>query len=205
LVGSGPIFVVLVEWAWPGGARPTPTTFFAMLVGFAGVAWLAAPWQNAGEAAFDPAGVIAILLACVSWAIGSIFGRHVREPAPPFLAAAAQMLGGGVALAAVAVVRGEFSSWALARTTPGAWAAFAYLVFVGSLAGYCAFVWLVKHSTAARTATFAYVNPVVAVFLGWLLLDEHITARTLAASAVILAAVVIVTLAKTKTLPARKA
>jgi drug/metabolite transporter (DMT)-like permease len=196
IIGAGPIFVVLVEWAWPGGQRPSLLTFFAMLLGFAGVAWLAAPWENSGSGSTDPAGLAAILLACVFWAIGSIYGRHVRDPAPPFVAAAAQMLAGSVSLALVAVMRGEFTAWNLSDTTPGSWLAFAYLVLVGSLAGYSAFVWLVKHSTAARTATYAYVNPVVAVFLGWLLLDETVDARTLAASAVILSAVAMVTLGK---------
>ncbi len=200
IIGSGPVFVVLVEWAWPGGARPSPLTFLAMLLGFAGVAWLAAPWEAAvaGANAPHPAGVIAILCACLSWAVGSIYGRHVRDPAPPFTAAAAQMLAGSIALGAVALARGEFSAWDPAAVAPRAWAAFAYLVLVGSLAGYCSFVWLVKHTTAARVATYAYVNPVVAVFLGWLLLDEPVGARTLAASAVILSAVAMVTLAKNK-------
>jgi drug/metabolite transporter (DMT)-like permease len=198
LIGSGPLFVVLVEWAWPGGARPGALTATGMLLGFGGVAWLAAPWETAGADALAPAGVAAILVACVSWAIGSIHGRHVREPAPPFTAAAAQMLAGSVSLALVALVRGEFFAWDLAATTARSWTAFAYLVVVGSLAGYSAFVWLVKHATPARTATYAYVNPVVAVFLGWLLLGEPVGPRTLAASAVILAAVVIVTLAKTR-------
>jgi drug/metabolite transporter (DMT)-like permease len=198
LIGSGPVFVVLVEWAWPGGARPSPLTAFATALGFAGVAWLAAPWENTGAGALHLAGVVAILCACLSWAFGSIYGRHVRDPAPPFVGAAAQMLAGSVALALVAGLRGEFAAWDLAATSPRSWAAFAYLVLLGSLAGYSAFVWLVKHSTAARTATFAYVNPVVAVFLGWLVLDEPVTLRTLAASAVILAAVLLITLAKTR-------
>jgi drug/metabolite transporter (DMT)-like permease len=197
LIGSGPVFVVLVEWAWPGGTRPSLLTFSAMLLGFAGVAWLAAPWENHGPGTLDPAGVTAILCACVFWALGAIYGRHVREPAPPFVAAAAQMLAGSVALAMVAALRGEFGAWDLAATSGRSWGAFAYLVLVGSLAGYSSFVWLMKHSTAARTATYAYVNPLVAVFLGWLLLDEIITQRVLAASAVILAAVAMISLAKT--------
>jgi drug/metabolite transporter (DMT)-like permease len=196
LIGSGPLFVVLVEWAWPGGSRPRPLTAIGMLLGFAGVAWLAAPWQNAGAESLPPAGVAAILIACVSWAIGAIYGRHVHEPAPPFTAAAAQMLAGSVSLALVALVRGEFAGWDIASTTVRSWTAFAYLVLVGSLAGYSAFVWLVKHASPAQTATYAYVNPVVAVFLGWLLLGEPVGPRTLAASAVILGAVVIVTLGK---------
>ena len=200
LIGSGPVFVVLVEWAWPGGARPSALTSFAMLLGFAGVAWLAAPWEAGDQAhALHPAGVAAVLVACLSWAVGSIYGRHARDPAPPFTSAAAQMLAGSVLLAATALARGEFVAWSPGATTPQAWAAFAYLVLVGSLAGYSSFVWLVKHTTAARAATYAYVNPVVAVFLGWLLLDEPVTARTIAASAVILGAVAMVTLTKSRT------
>lgn len=203
LIGSGPVFVVLMEWAWPGGTRPAPLTFFAMLLGFAGVAWLAAPWETTGAGALDPAGVAGILFACVSWAVGAIYGRHVRDPAPPFVAAAAQMLAGSAVLALVAGVRGDFAAWDLAATEPRAWGAFVYLIFAGSLAGYSSFVWLVKHTTPARAATYAYVNPVVAVFLGWLLLDEPISARTLVASAVILTAVALVGLAKSR--PAKAA
>ncbi len=193
IIGAGPLFVVLVEWAWRGGARPSALTAGAMLLGFAGVAWLAAPWDDTGPERLHLAGVVVIVIACLSWAVGSIYGRHVREPAPPFTAAAAQMLAGGAWLALVAAGRGEFAAWDFAAISGESWAAFFYLIFAGSLAGYSAFVWLMKHASAARTATFAYVNPVVAVFLGWLLLDEAITARTLSASAIILGAVVIIT------------
>lgn len=196
LIGSGPIFIVLAAWAWPGGARPGVSTFCAMLLGFAGVAWLAAPWQDTGPVALDPAGSAAIVIACISWAVGAIHGRHVTKPAPPFVAAAAQMLGGSVALALVAFARGEFAAWDPAATSARSWLAFAYLVLVGSLAGYSAFVWLMKHSTPARTATYAYVNPLVAVFLGWLLLDEQVGPRTFIAAAAILTAVAWVSLAK---------
>ncbi len=194
LIGSGPLFVVLTQWAWPGGERPSSVTLVAMLLGFGGVAWLSAPWANPGAGRLDLASVVAVLVACVSWAIGSIYGRHVRDPAPPFTAAAAQMFAGGVWLALVAAVRGEFAAWDTSAISTRSWVAFFYLVFAGSLAGYSAFVWLMKHASAARTSTFAYVNPIVAVLLGWLLLDEPITARTLGASAVILGAVVIITL-----------
>jgi len=198
IVGSGPLFVVLVEWAWRGGRRPSGVTAGAMLLGFAGVAWLAAPWDNTGPERLHLSGILVIVISCLSWAIGSIYGRHVREPAPPFTAAAAQMLAGGAWLALVAAGRGEFAAWDSSAISTRSWAAFFYLIFAGSLAGYSAFVWLMKHASAARTATFAYVNPVVAVFLGWLLLDEAITARILAASATILCAVVIITWPRTR-------
>lgn len=198
IIGSGPLFVVLAEWAWPGGRRPTALTLIAMGLGFVGVALLAAPWDDSVTDTLPVGGVLAIVVACVSWAIGSIYGRHVTYPAAPFTAAAAQMLAGGGLLALVAAMRGEFSEWDFAATHARSWWAFVYLIFAGSLAGYSAFVWLTRHSTAARTATFAYVNPVVAVLLGWLLLDESINARTLSASVLILGAVIVISWPRTR-------
>lgn len=199
LIGIGPLFIVLTEWAWPGGSRPTLVTMAALLLGFAGVTWLAAPWQNHAGGGLNPGGVLAILGACIFWAIGSIYSRHAKHGADPFVAAALQMLGGGAALAVVASFHGDFRQFDLAAITTRGWGAFAYLVGVGSLVGFSTFVWLMKHSTPARVATYAYVNPVVAVFLGWLILHEPITARTLVASAIIVAAVAIITTEKSRT------
>jgi drug/metabolite transporter (DMT)-like permease len=192
IIGASPLFIVLADWAWPGGRRPGAVTLGAMLLGFAGVAWLAAPWQHAAPDHLNSAGVAVILLSCVSWSVGAIFGRHVRDPAPPFVAAAAQMLAGSGWLALAAWAHGDIAAWHTTTITTRSWLAFAYLVIAGCLGGYTAFVWLLKHATPARTATYAYVNPVVAVFLGWLLLAEPVNARTLSASVIILAAVVII-------------
>ena len=198
LIGVGPLFIVLTEWAWPGGTRPTAITMTALLLGFAGVAWLAAPWETRAAGGLNPAGVIAILAACVFWALGSIYSRHAKHGADPFLASSLQMLGGGTALSIVALFHGDFQKLDLAAITPRGWLAFTYLVSIGSLVGFSTFVWLMKHSTPARVATYAYVNPVVAVFLGWLILDEPITTRTLVASAIIVAAVAIITTEKSR-------
>ena len=198
LVGIGPLFIVLTEWAWPGGTRPTMITMAALLLGFAGVTWLAAPWENRAGGGLNPAGVVAILGACFFWGIGSIYSRHARHGADPFLAASLQMLGGGAALAVVALFHGDFGQLDVGHITPRAWVAFGYLVSIGSLVGFSTFVWLMKHSTPARVATYAYVNPVVAVFLGWLILGEPITPRTLVASAIIVAAVAIITTQKAR-------
>lgn len=202
LIGVSPLFIVLTEWAWPGGTRPTAITAAALLLGFVGVAWLAAPWENAASGRLHPGGVIAILAACIFWALGSIYSRHAKHGADPFLASSLQMLGGGGALLLAAGLHGDFGQLDLPGITPRAWFAFGYLVAIGSLVGFSTFVWLMKHSTPARVATYAYVNPVVAVFLGWLILDEPITPRTLVASAIIVAAVAIITTQKTR--PAKR-
>lgn len=200
IIGVQPLFFVLTEWAWRGGIRPTATITVSLIVGFAGVAWLAAPWEDTQAGGLHIPGVMAILAACVFWAFGSIYSRHAKHGAEPLLAASLQMLCGGAALTLAGLLRGEFSTVNLVAISDRSWTAFAYLVVFGSLVGFSTFVWLMKHSTPARVSTYAYVNPVVAVLLGWWILQEPITSRTLVASIMIVAAVVIVTSEKNKSI-----
>lgn len=202
LIGGGPLFIVLTEWAWPGGTRPTLITAGALLVGFAGVTWLAAPWENSTAGGLHVPGVIALLLACIFWAIGSIYSRHAKHGADPLLASSLQMLTGGATLLIAAALHGDFSRLELAVISSRSWTAFGYLIFVGSLIGFSTFVWLMKNCAPAQVATYAYVNPVVAVLLGSLFLNEPIAARTLVAAAIIVAAVAIIIADKNRT-PAR--
>ncbi len=196
LIGVGPLFIVLTEWAWPGGTRPTAITAGALLLGFIGVVWLAAPWENPTHGGLHVPGVVAILFACVFWALGSIYSRHAKHGADPLLASSLQMLGGGGALLVTAVLHGDFARLQFGHISARSWGAFAYLVLIGSLVGFSTFVWLMKNCPPARVSTYAYVNPIVAVFLGWLLLGEPITPRTLIAAAIIVAAVAIITVQK---------
>jgi drug/metabolite transporter (DMT)-like permease len=198
VIGIGPLFIVLTEWAWPGGLRPTAITLTALLLGFAGVTWLAAPWDQGTGGGLHLGGVAAILLGCVSWSIGSIYSRHAKHGAEPFLASSLQMIGGGGALLVLALLHGDLTRLDLAAIAPRAWGAFAYLIGAGSLIGFSTFVWLMKHSTPARVATYAYVNPIVAVILGWLILAEPITSRTVVASLLIIAAVALITTEKSR-------
>ncbi|HTT56694.1 MAG TPA: EamA family transporter [Opitutaceae bacterium] len=198
VVGLQPLMMVLTEWAWPGGHRPTRATIAGLLVGFAGVAWLAAPWESAAAGGFDRTGVLVLVAASAFWAIGSIYGRHVRTPAEPFTASALQMLGGGSALTVAALLHGDLAHLSIAAVSGRSWLAFAYLTAVGSLVGFSTFVYLMKHSVPARVATYAYVNPIVAVILGWLILGEPITTRTLAAAAAIVVSVALITTQKAR-------
>lgn len=198
LIGVSPLFIVLTEWAWPGGTRPTGVTLAALGLGFFGVAWLAAPWESAGSGRLDVPAVLAVLAGCVSWGIGSIYSRHAKHGADPLMASALQMIGGAAALFFVASVHGDFAQVSIAAIAPRSWLALAYLIGVGSLVGFSTFVWLMKHAPPARVATYAYVNPVVAVFLGWLILGEQLNSRTLVASTIIVAAVAIITTQKAR-------
>ncbi len=194
IVGLQPMMMVMTEWAWPGGHRPSRGTIAGLLLGFAGVAWLAAPWENPATGGFNRAGIAALLAASALWAVGSIHGRRVRTPAEPLTASAMQMLGGGAALMVAAALHGDLAVFAPAAVSPRSALAFAYLVAVGSLVGFSTFVWLMKHSTPARVSTYAYVNPIVAVFLGWIILGEPVTTRTLTAAALIVVSVAIITM-----------
>jgi drug/metabolite transporter (DMT)-like permease len=199
LVGIGPLAIVLMEWAWPGGLRPTLRTMAALLLGLAGVAWLAAPWESAHNGGLDPRATGILLSACVFWSFGAIYTRHARSGADSFAASAMQMLCGGVALCIAALFNNEFTRLDLPRISGDAWLAYGYLIGVGSLIGFSTFVWLMKHCPPAQVSTYAYVNPIVAVFLGWLILDESITRRTIIAAGVIITSVIIITLEKQRT------
>ena len=192
IIGVQPLFFVLTEWAWTRGSRPTATMSVALLVGFAGVAWLAAPWQSAGHGGLNIPGVIAILFACIFWALGSIYSRYAKHGADPLMASAVQMLTGGAALLLAALVRSEFQVLHLDAISARSWGAFAYLVGVGSLIGFSTFVWLMKNATPARVSTYAYVNPIVAVFFGWAFASEVVTARMVIAALAILGAVAVI-------------
>lgn len=202
IVGACPLFMVLTDWIWPGGTRPTAGTLVALGIGLAGVAWLVSPWDLRGETAVHPAGVAVILLGSLSWAVGSIYSRRHKSGGDVFLSSAVQMLCGSVALALAGLLHGDFARLNLRAVSTESWIALVYLTVFGSLIGFSTFVWLLKHSTPARVATYAYVNPVVAVFLGWAMLDEVVTTRTLIASAVIIGAVAIITTRQAKPAPA---
>lgn len=199
IIGIQPLFFLLTEWAWRGGSRPTAVTTLSLVVGFGGVAWLAAPWESTAQGGLHVPGVLAILAACLFWAFGSIYSRHAKHDADPLVAAAMQMLSGGVFLSLAAAIHGDFAAVDYGAISARSWVALAYLITFGSLIGFSTYVWLIKHSTPARVATYAYVNPIVAVFLGWLILHEPVNSRTVVASIVIVAAVAIVTSEKSKT------
>jgi drug/metabolite transporter (DMT)-like permease len=125
--------------------------------------------------------------------VGSIYGRRVKNPAEPLAASAMQMLGGGVALMITAAAHGDLEGFSPGTVSGRSWLALSYLIVMGSLVGFSVFGWLMKHSTPARVSTYAYVNPLVAVFLGWLVLGEPVTLRTLVAAGIIVLSVAVIT------------
>ena len=182
LVGTIPLwFAILARAAF--GERLGGRALVGLLLGFAGLALLVDP---SGERGAEPIGALVILVGSFAWAAGSLWSRRLPLPRDTLLAAAMGMLAGGTLLAIVAALSGELDD---ARFTREALAATAYMVVVGSLIGFSAYVWLLKVAPASTVSTYAYVNPVIAVLLGWAFNDEVITGRTLVAGAAIVVGV----------------
>ncbi|HEX7051696.1 MAG TPA: EamA family transporter [Longimicrobiales bacterium] len=195
LVALVPVWMVLVDWARPGGTRPSARVLLGLLVGFIGLGLLVGPGELGGGAA-DPLGAGALMLGSIAWAGGSIYSRHAPLPSQPLLATAIEMLAGGALLTVAGLSLGEGAALDLGAITGTSALAVLYLIVFGSLVGYTAYTWLLQVSTPARVSTYAYVNPVVAVFLGWALAGEPLTARVLLAAAVIIAGVAVITMTR---------
>ena len=193
LVATVPLWMVMLDGAGRGWRRPPLQVLLGIGLGLAGVALLVGPGRFAGGHGVDPLGAGVLLFGALCWATGSLYSRRAPLPPSPLLGTAMEMLGGGACLAVAGLLTGEWHRLDLAAASPRSLLAVAYLVIFGSLVGFTAYVWLLKVSTPPLVATYAYVNPVVAVFLGWAFAGEPVTARTLLAAAVIVGAVVLIT------------
>jgi drug/metabolite transporter (DMT)-like permease len=192
LVATVSLWIVLIDWLRPGGVRPAARVLAGLLLGFAGLALLVGPKHLGGSERVSPVGVAILLIASFAWSCGSLYSKHGALPPSPLMGAAMQSLCGGVILWIVGFFTGEVKSLHLAAVSGRSWVALGYLIFFGSMMGFTAYVYILKNSTATRVATYAFVNPVVALLLGWLFAGEAITLRTLLAAAVILASVLLV-------------
>ena len=192
-------WMVLLDWLRPGGLRPAPRVVGSLILGFGGLALLVGPAHLGGSERVNLTGAGILLIATFAWAWGSLFSKHNDLPSSPLLGVAMQSLVGGAALWVVGLLAGEGPQLHFAAITARSWIAMAYLMVFGTGIGFTAYVYLLKKSTAARVGTYAFVNPVVALFLGWLGAGETITLRTALAAAVILTAVLLVITAPHKT------
>ncbi len=192
LIASTPMWMALLDWARPGGVRPRAGVWAGIALGLAGIAVLVGP----ASGSVDPWGALAIGTASFCWALGSVYQRGAPTSSSTLLNVGGQMLAGGTVLLGVGLALGERVDVAAVSAT-SLWA-LAYLVLVGAVVGYSAYVWLLKVSTPAKASTYAFVNPVVAVVLGWWLAAEPIGPRVVGAGALVIAAVVLITLAGRK-------
>jgi drug/metabolite transporter (DMT)-like permease len=196
LVAVVPLWMVLLDWMRPEGRRPATLVFVGLGLGLGGLALLMGPDALDGQGAVSITGAVVLVLASLSWAAGSLYTKHAPRASSGLNGAATQMIAGGLCLAIASALSGELGHMDLARASTRSVLGFLYLVSFGSLVGFTAYVYLLAHTTAAKAATYAYVNPVVAVLLGWAFANEPVTSRTLLAAAVILAGVAIITAAR---------
>jgi len=186
LVASVPLWVVLLR-STVGGERIARGTLAGLALGFAGLAVLLLPGSRPAEATIT--GVVLVLVAACSWATGSFLSPRLELPADPLVSTAWQLVFGGAALLAGALVAGEPGDLHLADTSAKSLLALLYLIVAGSWVAYTAYAWLLQNAPLSQVATYAYVNPLVAVVLGWAILGEDVSAGTLAGAALVVAAV----------------
>jgi drug/metabolite transporter (DMT)-like permease len=191
LVALTPLWMVLLDWLRPGGVRPRALVGAGLLVGFVGVALLARGHGEQHESGYGWS-VLALFAASVSWAYGSVFNRTAHKPVSPFMGVAMQMITGGAVLFLLAGTQGEFGQFHFAHVTAISFGSWLYLTIAGSLIGYTAYIWLLHASTPARVATYAYVNPLIAVLLGCTLGHELFSREMIIAGVLIIFAVVLI-------------
>jgi len=201
ILATTPLWMVVLEGVSSGRA-PVPRVLAGVAVGFSGLAILIWPSLMSPGTGIDLLGVAALAAAALAWSAGALYSRRVALPASAARATGMQMLAGAVLSLGLGIALGEHRSLSVAAITPASFAAIAYLVIAGALVGFSAYLWLMRVSTPSRVATHAYVNPVVAVLLGWAVLGESVTARTGIAMAVIVAAVVLIVSAPSSAKPA---
>lgn len=193
LVGSVPLWLVLLDAVFGSRVRPTPRASGGLVLGFAGVALLTgSPGVGAGGVD-ELFGALLVLCGSFTWAAGSLYSRYTVAQPRPRLWVAMQMLTGSVALTILVLATGELSTLDIGAISAKSWWALVYLIAFGALIGYTVYIWLLGVTTPARAGTYAYVNPVVALLLGWALAGEPLTFRSLAAAAIILGSVVVIT------------
>lgn len=193
MVTSVPLWMVLLDWLRPGGTRPDGAVIAGLGVGTLGIVLLVDPVAALHGAAVPPFEALILLVGTLSWAAGSLYSRHHRTPGGATLLAALQMLVAGGLFTVIAALRGEWAALDVSAVSARSWLAVAYLAAFGSIIAYSVYLWLTRAATPARLGTYAYVNPVVALFLGAAFAGERITLRVVLAAGLVLAAVVTIT------------
>ena len=193
LVTTVPLWMVLLDWKWKNGNAPSGAVTIGLVLGAAGIVLLVNPFQFVESVSLmTGVGMIVVLIGAFSWSYGSLLSRDMDLPSNPFMSTAVQMVGGSVALFAVGGIRGEWIDFNIAEVTGDSWLALGYLFFFGSIVAFSSYVWLMKNAPSEKVATYAYVNPVVAVLLGWFLAGEALSGRIIVAMVILVSAVIVI-------------
>jgi drug/metabolite transporter (DMT)-like permease len=197
VLGASPVSMILIEWIRPKGSRPTLVLASGVALGVLGIALMLGP--NSIPEGYRPPfwSIFALFVSSINWWAGSYYSRHVQGEVSVLLASAMQMICGGLCTLLIGLVLREGRGFGISSVSSQSWIAFAALVTVGSLIAFPVYIWLLANSTPSKVSTFAYVNPVVAVLLGWAFLGEPLNMRIGLATFVIIAAVATITVGRT--------
>jgi drug/metabolite transporter (DMT)-like permease len=198
MLATIPVFMALGEIFILGTQRLTARLVVALLIGLGGVGVLVSRSLDLGGAPIDQLGAAALIVAAMSWSIASALARVLRMPGSKVVSSGAQMLAGGVFLTVISCLLGEFRNFHAANVSRGAWMALAYLIVAGSIIAFTAYVWLLHHESPTKVGTYAYVNPLVAVLVGYFLGGEELGPRTILGTVFVLVSVVVITTTKAK-------
>jgi drug/metabolite transporter (DMT)-like permease len=193
MMATIPVFMALSEIIFLRTQRLTLRLAVALLIGIAGVAVLVSRSLNLGGTPIDKTGALALIVGAISWSIASVLTRKLPLPPSKVVSSAAQMFAGGILLTIASALFGEYRSFDPSTVSLAAWLSLLYLIVAGSIAGFTAYVWLIHHESPTKVGTYAYVNPVVAVILGYFLAGEELGPRTMIGTAFVLVSVILIT------------
>ncbi|RIK30428.1 MAG: EamA family transporter [Anaerolineae bacterium] len=208
IVGTVPLWLVLIEALRPKGTKPSLLSIIGLVIGFIGIYILVGPSETTGKLQFDTIGTLAVIVASFLWSLGSIYSRSADVPKSALMTTGAEMLTGSVPIFLVSLALGEWRTFNLAQVSTQSWLGLLYLIAFGSMIGFVAYIWLLQNAPLSLVATYAYVNPLVAVLLGAWLANEALTLRVLVAAGIIVGSVVFINWArqvKVKTEPLQSA
>jgi drug/metabolite transporter (DMT)-like permease len=193
MLATIPVFIALLEIVILRTQKITVRLGCALIAGLAGVAVLVSRSVSFGDAPIERSGAIALVVGAISWSLASVLTRKLSLPQSKIMSSGVQMLVGGILLIVAAAMFGEFQGFRPREVSAGAWLALAYLIVAGSIIAFTAYVWLIHHESPTKVGTYAYVNPVIAVVIGYFLGGEALGSRTILGTLLILVSVIVIT------------
>lgn len=203
LVATAPLWMILIDTLHPHGLKYNYWVFLGVLLGFAGIFTLIHPFQSMDQGDIDLIGAAVLIFASLLWSIGSLYSRHAKLPSSPLLGTGMEMLAGSGGLLLLGILTGELEQLSLTSISKESWLGLVYLIIFGSLIGFTAYTWLLRSAPTPLVSTYAYVNPIVAIFLGYFIAEEPLTLQILIATVLVVGSVALITIAQQKHLRSR--
>jgi len=205
LVATAPLWMILIDTLHPRGWEPSPWVMIGVILGFAGIFILIHPFQSMRQGDVDLIGAVVLVLASLFWSIGSLYSRQAKLPSSPLLGTGMEMLAGGGGLLLLGILSGEWKQMSLISISKESWLGLSYLIVFGSLIGFTAYTWLLRAAPTPLVSTYAYVNPIVAVSLGYFIAEEPLTFRILIAMVLVVGSVALITITQQRSLRSKGA